>query len=350
MIQVIPYLGIGGAEVTVETLSTALVHRGYKVIIYSLYSTTTKITQRIDKDIVIKYFYKKKGIDLGLIIRLAKELSIDRPNVIHTHLSSLPYIYLARQFGCKSCKIIHTVHSVVDKEAGKFGRFIRQCLFKTAVTPVGISRTIKQSIQKKYGLNSAQVKLVYNGVSHNKFHPKYDYTINDHFKLLHIGRFSEEKNHMMMISVVKELVEKGMNVRLSLIGEGVLMDKCMEYVKLHNLDEKVIFLGLQEDVSEFLSNADVFLLPSLWEGMPISLIEAMITGLPIIAANVGGIPDMIKNQYSGILINCNPNELQNAIIELSEDESLRRKLGVNARTSAQRFNDKEMAASYDSIY
>ena len=125
------------------------------------------------------------------------------------------------------------------------------------------------------------------------------------------------------------------------------------YKRRYNVHEQfkdfVQFLGRQSDVYKFLTQADVFTLPSLYEGVPLSIIEAMGTGLPIVATNVGGIPDMIDNSCA-ILTSLDINEIANAFEKYYLDKDLREKHGLLVKERALEFSSTQMAEKYVEIY
>lgn len=116
------------------------------------------------------------------------------------------------------------------------------------------------------------------------------------------------------------------------------------------MENEISFCGLQGNVYPFLQSADCFILPSLYEGMPITLVEAMGCGLPIIASAVGGVPDMIENGKSGILISPNADQLVVAIKKLMVDAKLREYLGKNAFVKSRDFSTERMFKGYDNLY
>ena len=116
------------------------------------------------------------------------------------------------------------------------------------------------------------------------------------------------------------------------------------------LEKQVTFGGLCDDVFPRLSRADVFLLPSKWEGIPMTVIEAMGTGLPVIASRVGGLPDMIEDGKEGLLIRPTPQALAEALSKLLASEDLRQALGTAAVEAAQRFSVQTMARKYEALY
>ena len=123
IIQIIPELPLGGAETMCENLTYELINQGHKVIVLSLYSTRTPITDRMEKaNVDIRYLDKKSGLDFSLFKKIKKILNEEKPDVVHAHLYSLKYIapYARRQ------KIIYTVHSIAQKDAGTFSRMLNK--------------------------------------------------------------------------------------------------------------------------------------------------------------------------------------------------------------------------------
>jgi glycosyltransferase involved in cell wall biosynthesis len=154
----------------------------------------------------------------------------------------------------------------------------------------------------------------------------------------------------MLVKAFSEVSHSHPNVILQLIGDGKLMGEIKEEVDVLGIKNRVEFLGLQANVFNFLHGADIFILPSVYEGMPMTLIEAMGSGLPIIASNVGGIPDMLTDSYSGLLIDPTVENITRSINLLLTNDELREKIGKNALKESVRFSDINMAENYLSLY
>ena len=116
------------------------------------------------------------------------------------------------------------------------------------------------------------------------------------------------------------------------------------------LENQVEFPGLCDNVYPKLAHGDVFLMPSKWEGVPMAVIEAMATGLPVIASNVGGLPHLITDGVDGVLIDPTPENLAQGIEDLLKDETRRQALGQAAHQSSQRFGSERMAKEYEALY
>ena len=173
--------------------------------------------------------------------------------------------------------------------------------------PVALSNEVKKTISEVYGLQGSLIPVVYNGIDLSKCIEKDNYAPTKEFTVVHIGRFMKVKNHKVLLQAFAVFAEKRKNVKLQLLGEGELLDETRELAKVLGVADQVEFLGLQPNVYPYLQKADVFCLPSEYEGVPMTLIEAMGTGLPIVASNVGGIPDMLENEKNALLVE--PNDI-----------------------------------------
>ena len=351
IIQVIPAFRLAGAEIMCENLCVALKKAGETVIAVSLYSEQTAITERLGKNgIRIVFLEKKPGFDPTIFVKLVKFFKEERPDVVHTHIYASKYALPAAVLaGVK--RRVHTVHSMAQKEQGALGRKINTFMYRHCdVVPVALSNEVKKTISEVYGLQGSLIPVVYNGIDLSKCIEKDNYAPTKEFTVVHIGRFMKVKNHKVLLQAFAVFAEKRKNVKLQLLGEGELLDETRELAKVLGVADKVEFLGLQPNVYPYLNKGDVFCLPSEYEGVPMTLIEAMGTGLPIVASNVGGIPDMLENEKNALLVEPNDIAVEAAFEMLYSDIELRTRLGRAAKIRSEAFSAKTMAEEYIKIY
>lgn len=147
-----------------------------------------------------------------------------------------------------------------------------------------------------------------------------------------VANFSMAKGHLYLVDAATQIVNRYRNIEFILVGDGPLRHKIQEKVHVAGLKDYFQFLGSRRDVGDLLKTFDIFLLPSVFEGLPISLLEAQFFGLATVATNVGGIPEVIKDGYNGLLIPPrDPSSIANAVLRLLMDDHLRNKLGIKAR-------------------
>lgn len=351
VVQVIPSFRMAGAEIMCENLCYALKKCGCDVVAVSFYSEHTAITNRIEQaGIRLVYLDKKLGLDISVYQKLFRLLKKEKPDVVHTHIGAARYaIPIAVLCGIPSK--IHTVHSVAQQEQEKAGKIINNFLFKCCgAVPVALSEEVEKTVEEVYGLPERKIPVVLNGIDLSKCQVKGSYAKKETFKILHIGRFVDAKNHALILKSFAEFAEKYPDARLQLIGDGELRKEMEQLATELGVAQKVQFAGLQSNVYPWLHDADVFILPSKYEGVPMTLIEAMGTGLPIIASAVGGISDMLEDGASALLIQPTQQELEFALEKIYKDETLRKSLGESALKASKKFSSIEMARKYLEIY
>lgn len=351
ILQVIPYFCFGGAETMCENLTYALKKLGHQVTVVSLYNERTPIAERMEAaGVRIRYLDKKLGLDLSMVPKLAKIMEEEKPDAVHTHLDVIKYaVAAARLKGIRRC--VHTVHNVAEKEAeGRLQKIINGTYFRLGWSvPVALSPEVRDSIVSFYGIAEEKVPVIYNGVDLSRCLPKTEYSAGE-LKLIHVGRFNEQKNHKGLLDAFALVRQELPGCRLDLLGDGELREETENYARQLGIRDSVSFLGNQGNVYPFLQAADIFLLPSRYEGMPMSIIEAMGTGLPVVASAVGGVPDMLQDGCSGMLVEQDHRKVAQAVLELAKNEDLRKQIGQNAKQESCRFSAEYMAERYSAAY
>lgn len=349
--QIMPEFGLAGAETMCENLTYELRKLGHEVVVISMYDYHSAITDRLENTgVCVRYLDKKSGIDFSMIPKMKKIFKKVNADVVHTHRYCAQYaIPAAIMAGVKNR--VHTVHNIAEKENGKLARKLNKFFFKHCnLKPVALSELIRDSIENEYKIKGDNIPVIFNGINLSKCIPKDNYEINGNFKILHIGRFSEQKNHKGLLEAFHLFHKKHSDTELWLIGDGEKRTEAEEYVQQNGLAENVKFLGLQSDVYQYLHNADMFTLPSNYEGIPMTLIEAMGTGLPIVATAVGGVPDMLTNNESALLVDNTPEAIANAFEQYLLNVDLRRIHGQRAKECSVVFSAKTMAGEYLKTY
>ena len=352
IMQIIPYFCFGGAEIMCENLTYALSKAGQEVTVVSLYDDRTPIAQRMEEaGIRIVYLDKKPGFDLSMVPKLRRLIQQERPDVVHTHLNILKYAALAaRLAGVSRC--IHTVHSLADREAeDRIEKCVKGFYFRHGWSvPVALTPEVQSSVAAFYGLPLSRVPIIYNGIDLSRCVPKTTYETGETLTILHVGRFDVPKNHAGLLEAFRLLREAHPQCRLRLVGDGDLRPQMEALAREKGIDNFVEFCGMQSNVYPYLHDADIFTLPSIYEGNPMTVIEAMGTGLPIVASRVGGIPDMLSHGESGLLVEPEPKSICEGLTRLVEDKALRQRLGEAARKQSQTFSAEHMAREYVACY
>lgn len=170
--------------------------------------------------------------------------------------------------------------------------------------------------------------------------------------LVTIGRLTEQKGQVHLVKAMRLVVEVRPRTKLLIIGEGELRPKLEQETQRQGLSGKVHFVGVRDDVFEVLKCADLFVLPSLWEGLPMTLLEAMAVGTPVVATAVTGVREVIESEVNGLLVpSRNPEALVVGILKVLQTKEWARQLADRARAEVQeRFSMERMAQEYEQFY
>ncbi len=313
-------------------------------------------------DVPLYFLGKGQWATLGLMQRLNALFRQYRPAVVHMHLRGLTYAYpLLLKYKTPAC--VYTVHNLAWHDRGtRFQKLATTLAFRHRVgrvVPVAIAERVRESIQQVFGYPNAP--LIPNGIAVEEFllpaEARTQWRRREGFEpdailITHVGRFTTQKNHEMLIRAFAQLKPSRQPVRLLLTGDGELKRQVEQLVHSLRLSEKVHFLGVRSDIPELLNASDIFVLSSRWEGNPMSVMEAMAAGLPVVSTAVGGVPELVEESVSGILV---PSEdvqnLTTALQTLVDRSELRASMGANARkTALERFDARVMTRAYENLY
>lgn len=351
IMQVIPSFNFGGAEIMCENLIYAQKKLGHDVCAVSLFNTHTPISDRIEAaGEKIFFLGKKSGFDPTVIGKLKKLFRAEKPDAIHVHLNAVRYVaFAARSAKIKKC--VYTVHNIADKDASGILLKLNNYFFKhSMVFPVALNESVRDSITRVYGILGENIPVIFNGIDLSKCIVKKNYDLGKNIELLHIGRFSEAKNHNGLLHALAKIKTRYPDVTLRLLGSGQLREEIEDLARTLGISQNVVFEGTQSNVYPYLNAADLFVFPSVYEGMPMTLIEAMGTALPIVASNIKGISDILTDKVTASLCECDPDSIAEKCIELLDNRTLREKYGNAALYAAAPFSAQSMAERYVEVY
>jgi glycosyltransferase involved in cell wall biosynthesis len=230
-------------------------------------------------------------------------------------------------------------------------------VIKNADAVIAMNQDMKQKIKRMY---NRDIFIVPTGIDFKRFNNLSRKEIraslnlkNDEKIILFIGNLRPVKGVMYLIHAMKFIIDKNMNVRLFIVGGGKERDYLENLVKKYDLQKYVTFFGRVSNlkISENLVTSDLFVLPSLSEGFPLVILEAMASGLPIIASNVGGLSEIIKDFENGFLVEPkNPEKIAEKVIFLLNDEKLRKTISKNNKEVAKKYSWENVIEKLEKIY
>lgn len=355
ILHIHPSLGSGGIEAMICGLANRMAGR-HDVTVCSIFDTNESqvFLQKMDEKVRIRSLHKHEpGIDFAVLWRIYKFVKGGDYDVVHIH-GFFYYYALTILFLHRRCGFFYTIHSDARKENTRWDRRIfplKKLFFKWGwMIPVTISKASKKSFDELYGMDG---DLIYNGVDRPVVRPVdlSDYRCTPRTRILfHPGRISPAKNQEMLCRVCKRLTDEGYDIVLLIAGQiqdQVIFDKISQY-----FHERIIYLGERNDVTGIMSNADAFCLSSLWEGMPVSLLEAISVGCIPICTPVGGIPELIENDKTGFLAESSGEEDYYEILKkyLSASKATLEKYKTALAMHFDSFEISNTALHYEALY
>jgi glycosyltransferase involved in cell wall biosynthesis len=226
---------------------------------------------------------------------------------------------------------------------------------------MAVSEGIKNELIAR-GINGSKIRLIPNAVTsngrkeecaENRKSKRKLFNIPEHeFVIGYIGRLSEEKGVRYLIETHRLLAKAGVPARMLIIGDGPQRKELKHLASTIGDGKSVIFTGFQNNIEDWLPTMDVFVLPSLTEGTPMALLEAMAGGIPVIASAVGGVPQVIKQGKNGLLIEPGrTEEIHKAVLDLYNNEQMRENLSRAAEeTIKQNYSVQQWIRSVEREY
>ncbi len=351
------HLNVGGITSYVFSLARGLRKKGHDVYLAS------SPGDRLDK-------FLGEGIEyLKVPLKTKQEFS---PQVFLSIFKALSFIKE------KEIDIIHSntrvtqvLGTLLSKYSGKVHVSTCHGFFKNRLSRkifpcwgkkvVAISDSVKEHLVKDFLLDEQKIELIYNGIDLSRFTSESSFSkaaLRRKFGLKGspiigiIARLSEVKGHIYLIQAMKEILEFYPKAQLFIAGDGKIKDELVKLARRLGVFENIVFVAEISDTVEALSVMDIFVMPSLNEGLGLSLMEAMAFGLPVIGSNVGGIKTLIQDGYSGVLVPAADSlSIAGAVVELLKDQKRAQYLGGNARNFINhKFSEEEMVSKTERLY
>jgi glycosyltransferase involved in cell wall biosynthesis len=267
---------------------------------------------------------------------------------------ALPFLLLL-----KRASLLHTVHNLAEREIERGVRWIQRYALNHGVVPVAVAQEVAVSVERLYGVQRCRV--ISNGIPTNLYAspqtPRKEWRARQGFAeedvlFVCVARFAPQKNHALLLNAFAQGPASDPRAHLVLVGEGILQGGLEEQAKNLGLADRVHFLGLRTDIPDVLGAMDVFVLSSDWEGNPLSVMEAMAAGLPIVSTDAGGVPKLFESGKEGFIVaRGDAQALGKSMASLLRDQEARQSLGnAAARRARQDFDVSIMVQAYEKLY
>lgn len=365
--HVIFHFGVGGLENGLVNLINHIPENRYRHAIVCLKGFSEFHKRLNRKDVEIITLNKREGKDFNIYSKLFKVFKRLNPDIVHTrNLAAMEAQVAAAMAGVKAR--VHGEHGrdVFDLE----GRNRKYNLLRRIICPfvhhfTAVSKDLEGWLIDTVNVPKTRVHQIYSGVEHLRFHP--DNTMptevlppgfldENPFVVGSVGRMAEVKDFPTLVKAFLLLREKlsatGRPLRLVIVGDGVAKAQCEALLRSANVEQLAWFPGEREDIPQLMSMMNLFVLPSLAEGISNTILEAMASGLPVVATRVGGNSELISEGETGCLVSAgDPAVLAQAINSYYQDDTMVREHGQRARKIIeQRFSIHAMMNGYLAVY
>jgi len=360
ILHVVETLEVGGLERVVIDLVLQQTKEGHECMVVCLFKKGVLAAELEDQEIPVSCCRKKPGLDITAIRQLSRTISIFASDVVHSHNITSNYYCALALMGHRNIRLVNTRHGIGDLPR-KLKWLFGMSILRTSWV-VGVCNPATATLQKLYPVFRKKMHTIPNGIVLDKYSLR---TENSHLQLLRnlklpedsvmisvVARLNPVKNHAMLIDALAKVVKKIPQARLAIIGDGPTRKALQNQARRLALEGKLLFLGDRRDVPELLTGMDIFILPSLQEGHSISLLEACASGLPIIATDVGGNGEIVREGINGLLTESNNAEaLADKMVQLLQNQPMREEFGRNSRSWAEiEGSVQTMVKRYQELY
>ena len=357
ILQIIQRQQLRGAEMFADQLSRELLTRGHECLIVALYGGKPRFSF-VSKVKHLNANPGKRFFDLGgwkLLSNIIKEF---KPDVVQANASD------TLKFSVFSKIVYRWKAPIVFRSASKMSHFIdtrpkkifNQWLVNHCAGVVSVSELCRADFQKTFRFKAKNITTVEIGVNILEKMPEIPQDVsrlaNEGPLMVNVGSLSPEKNHEGLLKIFSQVKSKIPNARLAIVGDGKLRGFLENRIREMGLINQVFLLGFRSDALALIRAADLFVLPSLIEGLPGVILESFMLKVPVVANDVGGVSEVVINKQTGLLTDPDkPEKFVNACLSLLENKNMRESLVENAYTLVkEKFSNKAIALRFEAFY
>jgi glycosyltransferase involved in cell wall biosynthesis len=295
-------------------------------------------------------------LDIQAILRIRAIIKKQKITIVHAHTAHAHGLAALAAFGLPVKLIVTRRVQIPIKK-----NLLSQWKYRRCDMIVAISECVKSTLISD-GLREERIKRIYSGVDLTRFESVQKNSdtrkslefSSDGILIGVIAALTHEKDHKTLLQAMQQVTQKNPQAKLLIVGKGVLEDELKSLATSLSIDKNIIFAGFHNDIGAILSTLDIFVLPSLHEGLGTSVLDAMLMSLPVVATNVGGIPEMIEDGCNGFLVPPKDSQmLANRLCQLIENAEMRERFGKEGRKKVEMFDVRktvqEMTLMYQSI-
>jgi glycosyltransferase involved in cell wall biosynthesis len=285
------------------------------------------------------------------VARLARRLFSLRPDIVHTHNVTAHLIGTLAARMARVPVVLNTKQGFVHP-SGRLAAWVNRHAVSNCRRIVAVCSDTARCALEIEKLPPERVLIIPNGVDTDAYHPPAGRPASAGSHAIHVARLRPEKDQATLLRAVRLVVDRQPDFTLELVGDGYSRPELEALARRLNLQRQVVFLGVRQDVPALLGGAGLFVLSSLTEGTSLAVLEAMATGLAVVATDVGGNGEVVADGETGILVPPgDPSRLADAILTLVADPERAIRMGQAGRRRVERFFDvRSIVRRYEDLY
>lgn len=357
LLQIITLASYGGAQTHVNELIDGLGDR-YEIHLATSYEgPLTERARRAGAQVHIVPTLKRQLhpiTDVEAVQDFRKLIDAIKPDLIHAHSSKAGMVSRVAGRMC-GVPVVYTVHGWAFAQGAPPARRAIAWLSEAAMSPLAKKIICVTSRDENYArtrgvLRNGNGLTILHGISDHDAPRATPATQPP--RIIMVARFSPQKDFLTLIQALPHLKARKLNFQVDFAGSGAEMHRAQKLAEQLGVAEKISFLGDRDDVPQLLGQSQIFVLSTHYEGLPISILEAMRAGLPIVATNVDGVPEAVREGVNGLLVpRANPAALAHAIAQMIESPELRVGMGAESRRMYEKdFGVDRMLAELNQVY
>jgi glycosyltransferase involved in cell wall biosynthesis len=360
IVHLVEDLKVGGLERIVELLACKLDKGKYDIQVWCAVRGGPAVDRLVGAGIEVRVLHIHCYHKMQNIFKLAKLFNEVRPDIIHSHT------YYVNTLGRLAAKLVGIpilithIHNVYSRHYTGRNILIERFLSRFTNKIICCSDAVRDFAVQVEKIKEDRLVTIYNGIDLAEVDASGDIDGLRRFMSIHAGTrviitvasLTEKKGHCYLLEAINLMMKQHENVTSLIVGDGPLRAELEKRARELHIESSVNFCGIRNDIPDLLRMADVFVLPSLKEGLPLCVLEAMACALPVVATDVGGTHEALQNGINGLLVPArNPKALSEAIISLFDNPERLREMGERGYAIyCERFKADVMISLTEALY
>ena len=356
VMHIIPTMKTGGAERLLLDIIKRIDQTKFEASVVIFKEKGELYEQLMKLPVHVFFIPKKWKIDFGNIWKLKNIIKNQQPDIIHTHLGGDMYgRLLAHRLGIS---VVSTEHNI-NVDESKLITVVKRKTARFATRIIAVSKAVQEDMINRYRIDPKKIVVIYNGIDCDVFQRiedterKYDFSDKKNiFRIGAAGRLVEQKGFSFLIKAISLVKDEYFQIVCEIVGDGYLRSDLEALIKSYHLEKNVILSGVCSDMISFYKSINLLVMPSLWEGLGITVLEAGALEIPVVASSVDGLIEIIDDSVNGLLVQPGnardiADKIINVITNYQRSLDRARLLAEKVRTT---FSITDMVRHYENIY